>query len=122
MESITITLDLPPRELSPNVKSHWAVKARAVRAYRNAAKFAVLEKGLPASAPWGRCRVRTAFYFAVQRGRDGDNLLASMKAAFDGIADSGLVVNDKGMIHDPPLIEVNPDIEPMVVVCVERME
>ena len=34
MNRITITLPLPPKELSPNARPHWAVKARAIKSYR----------------------------------------------------------------------------------------
>jgi len=31
-----LTLPLPPKECSPNARTHWARKAKAVRVYRQA--------------------------------------------------------------------------------------
>lgn len=48
------------------------------------------------------------------RRRDRDNLLASLKAAFDGIADAGLVENDAGLTHLPVHIVIDPRTCPCV--------
>jgi Holliday junction resolvase RusA-like endonuclease len=97
--SMVIVLPLPPRELSPNARPHWAVKARAVRCYREAAYLSALASrpGRPLQA----AKVTACFFFRDRRRRDRDNLLASLKPAFDGIADARVVTNDAGLIHMP---------------------
>ncbi len=85
----------PARELNPNTRCHWAVKARAAKVYRQAgwvltkaSGFAVENKDAP---------IRISFKFCPpdnRRKRDLDNLLASCKALADGIADA-LGVNDE---------------------------
>lgn len=104
--ALVVTLPLPPRALSPNARPHWAAKAKAVQGYREAAYLSALAKR-PGSLrgrrdrPTRLARVTARFYFRNRRRRDGDNLLASLKPAFDGIADAGVVANDSGMIHMP---------------------
>ena len=65
-------------------------------------------------------RVTSKFFFRDRRRRDRDNLLASLKPAFDGIADARVVTNDSGMIHMPVEQYVDrPD--PRVEIMVEAM-
>ena len=60
------------------------------------------------------------FFFKTRRRRDRDNLLASLKAAFDGLADAGLVADDSGLIHMP--VEQYIDrADPRVELVVERV-
>jgi crossover junction endodeoxyribonuclease RusA len=97
---IYITLPLPPRELSPNARAHWATKARATKRYRQAACVEAVLAGVP-EAPWTAATVLLRFFFRTRARRDRDNLLASMKAAFDGLADAGVVRDDSGLTYMP---------------------
>jgi crossover junction endodeoxyribonuclease RusA len=100
-----IVLPLPPKALSPNARSHWRTKAAATKNYRLAAKLQtrteMLRLGYAAMPPLRWATECATFYFSNERGRDGDNLLASLKSAFDGIADAGLLGNDKNLTHAP---------------------
>jgi len=104
---MTVTLRLPPRELSPNARVGWAARAAAVKWYRESARLIALVALSRKKPLWTKARVRCRFYFADRRRRDRDNLLASMKAAFDGLADAGVVADDCGMIHQP--VEIGID-------------
>jgi len=65
-------------------------------------------------------RVTARFFFKTRRRRDRDNLLASLKPAFDGLADAGLVVDDSGLIHMP--VEQHIDrTDPRVELVVDRV-
>lgn len=102
MERVRFTLPLPPSVLSPNARPHWAAKAKAAKAYRFAARMAATAVW-PVYAPsLDEADVVCVFRFPIKgkRNRDRDNLLASMKAAFDGIADAGVVRNDSGFRHE----------------------
>ena len=88
-----ITLSWPPKELSPNTHCHWAVKAKAVKSYRNAAGWATKVSGEKVKGD-GAILLHVYFYPPSKRHFDEDNLIAMMKSGFDGIAD-GLGVNDK---------------------------
>lgn len=84
---ITITLPWPHKHLSPNSRPHWRQKAKAAKAARNEAMLLTA-----AAAGWRRLlcqdglRVHYSFHPSTVRRRDLDNLIASHKAANDGIA------------------------------------
>ena len=82
-----LTLPWPPAILSPNARAHWAEKARAAKKYRRDACYMAQAMGCRAlSAP--RLTVEITFHPPDARRRDTDNMLASIKAGLDGIADA----------------------------------
>lgn len=85
-----ITLPWPDRALHPNSRVHWAQKAKATKAARHVAFVAARAIGWTnESVPSeGRLSLWIDFYPPDRRRRDDDGLLASMKAARDGIADA----------------------------------
>lgn len=105
MESVKIVMRLPPKALHPNSRPHYFAKAKAARAYHETAHLNALAVRPP--KPWPAATVQCTFYFGTIRRRDGDNWLASMKAAFDGLASGGLVVNDAGFTHLPPKMQID---------------
>ncbi len=92
----TIELPWPPKALSPNARVHWAQLARARKQYRMLAFVLACKAGVLGGQVKGvgRLKVALTFYPPVMRHRDKDNLLASMKAALDGLADA-LLVDDR---------------------------
>lgn len=102
-ESITFDLPLPPRECSPKARAHYHRKARAVKWYRCAAALAVSMK---CHKRWllSAATIQFEFTFQMNRRRDEDKLLASMKAAIDGFADAGIVHNESAFTVLPILI------------------
>jgi Holliday junction resolvase RusA-like endonuclease len=102
---VKIVMRLPPKALHPNSRPHYFAKAKAARAYREIARLNAL--AVRPRAPWPAATVQCTFFFATTRRRDGDNWLASMKAAFDGLADGRLVVNDAGFTHLPPKMQID---------------
>jgi crossover junction endodeoxyribonuclease RusA len=96
-KSYEITLPLPPKELSPNARVHWAVKATAVKGYR-ALAWAEAKRiiGREAAPKWKNATAQATFYFTKVARRDKDNFQAMLKPAFDGIRDSGIIDDDKG--------------------------
>lgn len=106
--TLTITLPLPPKELSPNARVHWRAKAAAVKRYRSSAKWAAIDA--QAWHLWHRKSTATAqctFYFAQNRRRDSDNLLASLKAGFLGIVDAGVIADDCGLTHLAVIVRID---------------
>lgn len=79
-----ITLPWPPKELSPNARPHWAVKARAAKAYRLDcwATFAQFRKALR-----GRTSFAVTFHPPSRRRTDLDNCLASIKHGLDALSE-----------------------------------
>lgn len=110
---IRVTLPLPPRELSPNARTHWARKAVTVRSYRFCAKV-LAACSAPVAPGWDTATAAVTFFLPDRRRRDKDNLMASLKPAWDGIADAGVVTDDAGLTQLPPRLEVdreNPRVE-----------
>jgi crossover junction endodeoxyribonuclease RusA len=107
---MTITLPLPPAELAPNwrSRSHWP-KTRAIAEYRNTAKVcALFALGPRYRMPrWKLATVQATFYFRDARRRDGDNLAASLKSAWDGLVDAGIIEDDSGLTHAPVVVGVD---------------
>src|SRR5688500_13394048 len=90
VDAITITLPLPERDLSPNSRCHWARKARATKASRAlayAVAFVAMDRARLGRPRWERAEAQAVFFRPDRRRVDADNLAASCKAYFDGIAD-----------------------------------
>lgn len=106
MRQFVVELPLPPIQCSPNHRSHWGAKARAVRDYREACGYLVV-KQLGRRRAQGPVTIDLDFYLAKSkmpdglcRPRDNDNAIASTKAAIDSLRDSGLITNDsKKHVH-----------------------
>lgn len=118
---MTITLPLPHKHLSPNARCHWRAKARAVKNYRTAATAAAIIAQHGERWEWGESSVLCRFYFKDARARDSDNLLASMKSAFDGLADAGIVENDRDFDHRP-VWKSKDKANPRVEIEIERKD
>jgi crossover junction endodeoxyribonuclease RusA len=124
--SVTFTLPMPPKALSPNARPHWAALASAKKKYRAMARQACtvqcMVQGLN-EPRWQRSRLSMLFTFKVQRRRDLDNLVASMKAAIDGIKSAGLIYDDdeKHLTPEPPRTAVVAGtIQPFVTLTVTQ--
>lgn len=93
---LRIELSWPAPELSPNGRAHPMVVARFKKAARNEAGWATkIARPIRWSPPEGEIPVRIIAHPKPTGPKpDADNLIASMKAAFDGIADV-LEVNDR---------------------------
>lgn len=89
-----VELPWPPRELSPNARVHFRAKAAKAKHYRMSAWALAKEAGIKAPAGNGGIALRFDFHPPDRRKRDLDNMLASIKAGIDGIADA-MGVNDE---------------------------
>lgn len=96
---VRLTLPFPDKHLNPNSRIHWRRKSRLVKVARHAAWGAMLEVfgASPHLPPGARIALGMTFCPPDFRRRDLDNLVASMKAATDGIADA-LGVDDSRFI------------------------
>lgn len=106
IESITITLPMPPSAVRPNGRAHWIAKARANKRCRALAKALCNEAlgGMP-SPRWGKATMLIDARFRTSRSMDPDNLIGSIKAYVDGIQDAGIVANDNQLWPLRPTIE-----------------
>jgi crossover junction endodeoxyribonuclease RusA len=83
----------PPKALSPNARVHWATKAKAAKQYRQACLVLARNAKKPINTD-GLIFMDVKFLPPDRRPRDVDNLIASLKAGMDGLADA-LEVNDR---------------------------
>lgn len=96
-----LILPWPSRQLHPNARVHWSRKARVTKAARQQAFALARCAGWQLlQLPAGRLHLWIDFYPPDRRRRDDDGLLASMKAARDGIADA-LGIDDSRFISHP---------------------
>lgn len=116
----TLTMPLPPLPLRPNGRSHWRVKAKATKLYRELAYLRAKQAIGKAFPPrWAKASVHCAFYFRTVRFQDPDNCISSMKAGFDGLADAGMVGNDRNLWPDRPSMAKDAK-NPRVVITVRK--
>lgn len=86
---LTVTLPWPPTALSPNTRhAHWSQLAKAKKRYRAACHLEALAGHCRRMAPDTRLHLHLTFVPPDKRRRDLDNLIASMKAGLDGVADA----------------------------------
>jgi crossover junction endodeoxyribonuclease RusA len=91
MES-TVILPWPHKDLSPNARVHWAVKAKQVKLARQSAWWMAKHSKLKI-ADNESIQLYITFFPPDNRAYDEDNLVARCKSLFDGLAD-GFGVND----------------------------
>ena len=82
----TVSLPWPAKELSPNARTHWAAKARAVKGYRLACAWHAAEQKIrKMKAP---ISATITFHPPSRRRMDIDNMLARAKAGIDAVSDA----------------------------------
>lgn len=98
-----IELPYPAKELSPNSRIHWSIKAKAAKKARSDAFYIVLAAGFDKNtfAGYGhRLHIWIDIYAKTKNYPDADNMLSSLKSALDGIADA-LELNDRRFVPHP---------------------
>lgn len=99
MSTTRIILPLPPRDLHPNARVHWAAKARATKQARQTGYVAArVAWGLSPPPCWPLARVTATFYFKTNRKQDRDNLIAWLKSYIDGLEDFGIIDDDTNLL------------------------
>jgi hypothetical protein len=111
MAEVVVGFGLPSRVFHPNGRcSRRAARWAAIRKFRGLvgqiAAIAIREQ-LDGQRPlWRRATAQiTIWYGPRQQKMDDDNVIAWMKPAFDGLQDAGVVANDRGITHLPPVHE-----------------
>ena len=95
---LTITIPfLPPRALSPNVRSHFMVKNKAVQEFKNDCYLCALQAISEQCPDWQtpeRARADVTFIVPDKRRRDLDNFLGSIKPLWDAFKAAGVIKDD----------------------------
>jgi len=86
--SVVIVLPWPSAALSPNARGHWGKKAAATKKARSYAHARALEAGGRALRGSEKLSAMITFVPPSKRPMDTDNMIASCKSSFDGIADA----------------------------------
>ena len=95
----TIILPWPSADLSPNARSHWRRRAKAMASAKTQAWAAAVNAGWV--VPRGsRVHLWVDFYPPTRRMPDDDNMLARCKGYRDGIAEA-LGINDRVFVSHP---------------------
>lgn len=123
IRQIAVRLPLPPEALSPNWGS-WGkrrfIRSKAIKSYRSRAadeaKVAMLRAGMRGC--FRQAVVQIFAWYALGRRRDKDNLIASLKSGFDGLADAGVVANDADMTYLPPVMAKGK--KPSILLVIKR--
>jgi len=120
MSSITIEMPHPPRCLSPNGRAHWGQKSKVGRQFRNLASnlFAIADESTDV---WPRAKMTIRWFHKTMRFPDTDNVIGSCKWIRDGIADTGIVENDRD-ITDIRVLFVKDKARPRVEITLEEIE
>lgn len=100
-EPVLIELGWPAKQLSPNARVHRMVKHRYAKAAKIEAGWAT-KSAMPFDFGGDRFDIHIRAYPPVDRNRDADNLITSMKAHLDGIA-AALDVDDS--LFNAPTLE-----------------
>ena len=104
--TVTITLPLPPKELSPNYapasRGARMGKAAKTKKYRTASKVQVIATVEAGWKPrWKTATIRVQWYHKTMGFPDRSNITNWLKAAEDGLQDAGLIENDSGLTWLP---------------------
>lgn len=82
-----LELPWPDKDLSPNARKNWRAVASAKRTERLGA-WATVKSVYGQPWPHPSAQIKFIFHPPNLRARDDDNVIASMKAARDGLADA----------------------------------
>jgi len=125
-EVVLIVLPLPNSVLQPNTTvgsfGGRMLKASASKRYRRLACEAMEAERIE-TLPWPKCSVKASFFNKEKRRRDEDNAIGSLKAAYDGLVDAGLVADDDHahMRRESPEFYVDRDW-PRVMLSITRID
>ncbi len=119
--TVTVTLPIPARSLSPNARVHWAARSKA-RAGQRALAAMRARGAMPGPFPyrWPSASILVRWYGKTAQclRLDADNIIGSLKGAVDGLADAGLIADDRGVTWLPPVRAVdkaNPRVELVII-------
>lgn len=117
-----IDLPLPHKLLHPNGRTRKHLyRAALITKARGDAKLAGIAARYDANQrhPWKRATLAATFYVKHHNDMDEDGLIAWLKAYRDGLADAGIVENDRGITNGPHVV-VKGAKHPRVEIVIEE--
>ena len=107
-DSWTIRLPYTTPPLTSNQRLHWRAEYALKKALRDAVRVGLWREKV---TPCESAHVVLVYVPRDKRGRDRDNLVATLKPCIDGLVDAGIVPDDTPdfVSWEPPVIaEPNP--------------
>ncbi len=103
---LALPWDRPP--LTANQRPHWTTRHRLTAQIRHTVGWLARQAHIPAT---NHCTVTLVWAPGDRRRRDEDNLVATLKAACDGLVDAGIVRDDTPawMTKHMPVIKPPPE-------------
>lgn len=89
---IEIHIPAPCGWLNLNQRTHWALKAKLTKEWRNAAHVAARAAHAPQGLP--HVHITAHIHKTTSREYDAHNLIPTIKACIDGLVDYGLTEDD----------------------------
>lgn len=111
---------LPPAELSPNSRCHWARRHHANHSWKVEVYWAVRgalgREGLPSTVMFANANAAITFVVPDKRKRDPDNFIARMKPTWDVLQDCKVLEGDdwQHFTIQPPKFEVGKEAKTIV--------
>jgi crossover junction endodeoxyribonuclease RusA len=112
---------LPPAELSPNARVHWAEKYQAMQDAK--AEIGWLAKmQWQGQSPMNKARISYEFHVRDNRTRDYDNFLARCKPFPDGLIEVDVLVYDDTKHLELGSARCIPDSAEKTIIIVEEID
>jgi len=92
-----VEIQYPPEAIRPNGRANRWARARAIASYRRDCGWSARETLSSKPPPLIKAAAISIYVPATRRRMDTDNLIASLKAAFDGFQDAGLLADDRAL-------------------------
>jgi len=108
--TLTIHLPRPDSKLNPNARVHWRLFHSLKKSAKNTAGNLARAVWHGVTPPrWAKCAMRVLWIMPSKAHHpDPDNALACLKAYQDGLAEWGMVVNDRDIIPVWEGLRVHP--------------
>ena len=92
----------PPKSQSPNSRAHWRPRALDKKEYRETVEMLARNKAEGRDLKISKCKIVSHWIFKRKARRDSDNLIGSLKAAFDALTRAGVLADDYEVEHGHP--------------------
>lgn len=127
--SFRVVLPLPSKTLcsnSPPLTTGGRIaRSGHTKRYRNLAAQRCEQFNSPEDGPpmLRKASAKLYFFFKDKRRRDIRNFEAGMKAAYDGLVDGGLIIDDNAdvLTHEPTVFDIDP-VAPRVEIIITNLE
>ena len=116
---------LPPIELSPNARVHWAERQQAARVFSNAIYYSCVDainRYGQERRSYPKAKLSLTFVFPQKRKRDRDNLIAMFKPGLDALVKVGLLKDDDSehLTIGEVKVEVDKERAPLTIIELEE--